>query len=240
MAISEALERALRATLEISRRSDSNIVNVGTTPGFMTYWLSPRLGEFRTMHPDIELRFIVSDGNLGFEDNIDVAIRYRSPPFDDAEATFLVRQQISPTCANTFLPAGTTLDPSELLSYPLIHLEGPYDDHTRWSTWLRAHRLDLARAKAGITVNSYTNLVQAALEGQGFALIGPPLVQRFLANGTLIQPVNTRPVVRHAFHLLLPQQSTPSAAARAFADWIKANFPDGDPSTETRAEMERA
>ncbi|TPI35841.1 LysR family transcriptional regulator [Mesorhizobium sp. B3-1-6] len=232
IAISEVLERALRATVEISKRADTNIVNVGTTPGFMTYWLSPRLGEFRTMHPDIELRFIVSDGNLGFEDNIDVAIRYGSPPFDDAETTFLVRQELSPTCANTFLPAGKMIEPSELLTYPLIHLEGPYDEHTRWTTWLRLHGLDLARAKAGITVNSYTNLVQAALDGQGFALIGPPLVQRFLSNGTLIQPVNARPVVRHAFHLSLPRLSIPSTAVQAFADWVKGSFPATRPSTE--------
>lgn len=225
LAISEVLERAVRATAEISRRSDTNIVNVGTTPGFMTYWLSPRIGEFRSTHPDIELRFIVSDGNLCFEDNIDIVIRYGSPPFADAETTFLARQELSPTCANTFLPPGKMLEASELLAYPLIHLEGPYDEHTRWTTWLRLHGLDLARAKAGISVNSYTNLVQAALEGQGFALIGPPLVQRFLSNGTLIQPVNVRPVVRHAFHLLLPRLSIPSAAAKAFADWIKGSFP---------------
>jgi LysR family glycine cleavage system transcriptional activator len=237
-AISEALERALRATLEISRRSDTNVVNVGATPGFMTYWLSPRLGEFRAIHPDIELRFIVSDNNLQFEDNMDLAIRYGSPPFDDAETTFLVRQEIGPTCANTFLPAGTVLEPSELLTYPLIHLEGPYDEHTRWSTWLRVHGLDLARAKAGITVNSYTNLVQAALEGQGFALIGPPLVERFLSNGTLIQPVNAKPVIRHAFHLLLPRLSIPSAAAQAFADWIKGSFPAAKAGVEGEVELE--
>lgn len=225
LAISEALERALRATTEISRQAHNNIVNVGTTPGFMTYWLSPRLGEFRTLQPDIELRFIVSDSNLQFDDNIDIAIRYGTPPFDDADTTFLARQAISPTCANTFLPAGTALEPSALLTYPLINLEGPYDEHTRWSTWFRVHGLDMAKARVGITVNSYTNLVQAALDGQGFALVGPPLIERFLGNGTLIQPVNARPVVRHAFHLLLPRASIPSEAVQAFADWIRGAFP---------------
>lgn len=231
-AISDALERALRATSEISRHSESNIVNVGTTPGFMTYWLSPRLGEFRSIHPDIELRFIVSDSNLGFEDNIDVAIRYGAPPFEDAEATFLVRQAISPTCASTFLPSGTTLAPTELLNYPLIHLEGPYDEHTRWPTWFRIHGLDMGRAKAGITVNSYTNLVQAALDGQGFALIGPPLIEKFLSNEALIQPVDARPVVRHAFHLLSPRASIPTSAVQAFADWVKAAFPTDEDGHE--------
>ena len=226
LAISDALERALRATAEISRRSESNIVNVGATPGFMTYWLSPRLGEFRTIHPDIELRFIVSDGTLGFEDNIDVAIRYGTPPFEDSEATFLARQAIGPTCASTFLPTGTILSPTELLNYPLINLEGPYDEHTRWSTWFRVQGLDMGKARAGITVNSYTNLVQAALDGQGFALIGPPLIERFLTNKTLIQPVNAPHVVRHAFHLLRPRASTLPLAAEAFAEWVKASFPN--------------
>lgn len=225
LAISDALERALRATVEISRRSESNIVNVGATPGFMTYWLSPRLGAFRTLHPDIELRFIVSDSNLGFEENIDIAIRYGTPPFEGAEATFLARQAISPTCAPGFLSPGYRLTALDLLKQPLLHLEGPYDEQTRWSTWFRAQDIDIAKAKPGITLNSYTNLVQAALDGQGFALIGPPLIERFLSNGTLVQPVDAPAVVRHAFHLLLPRSSIPSAAARAFADWIQASFP---------------
>ncbi|WP_429809073.1 LysR substrate-binding domain-containing protein [Ensifer sp. B1-9] len=240
LAISDALERALRATAEITRRSESNIINVGTTPGFMTYWLSPRLGEFRTIHPDIELRFIVSDGNLSFEDNIDVAIRYGTPPFEDSETTFLARQTIGPTCASTFLPPGTELSPIELLDYPLINLEGPYDEHTRWSTWFRAQGLNMGKAKAGITVNSYTNLVQAALEGQGFALIGPPLIERFLANKTLIQPVNAPHVMRHAFHLLLPRASTPPLAAEAFAEWVKASFPTTRPLVEEVIELDES
>jgi LysR family glycine cleavage system transcriptional activator len=223
VAISEALERVLRATTEISRHSDSNIVNVGTTPGFMTYWLLPRLGEFRTIHPDIELRFIVADGDLGFDDNIDVAIRYGIPPFDDADDTFLFRQAISPTCASTFVPAGTKLAPADLLKHPLIHLEGALDDQTRWWRWFDALGIDMAKARPGITVNSYTNLVQAVLDGQGFALIGPPLMERFLANHALIQPVDVAPLVRHTFNLLLPKGRKPSAPVQAFSNWIKSS-----------------
>jgi LysR family glycine cleavage system transcriptional activator len=194
----------------------------------MTYWLPPRLGEFRTLHPDIDLRFIVSDGNLGFEDNIDVAIRYGAPPFDGAEATFLARQAISPTCASSFLTGGCRLQPADLLKKPLLHLEGPYDEQTRWSSWFPAQGLDMAKARAGITLNSYTGLVQAALDGQGFALIGPPLIEKFLSNGSLIQPVDAPPVARHAFHLLLPKISLPSVAVRAFAEWIEASFAELD------------
>ena len=224
LSISDALERALRATAEICKHSESSIVAVGTTPGFMTYWLLPRLGEFRTTYPEIELRFVVSDGNLTFEDNIDLVIRYGSPPFDDAEAVFLDRQAISPTCAGTFLPPSTTLAPADLLNHPLIHLEGPYDEQTRWERWFHTLGVDVAKARAGITVNSYTNLVQAALDGQGFALIGPPLIEKFLTNGALIQPVASPPVVRHAFYLLLPRRAKPSVSSRLFSSWVTGSF----------------
>jgi DNA-binding transcriptional LysR family regulator len=72
--------------------------------------------------------------------------------------------------------AGATLAPVDLLKHPLIHLEGPYDEQTRWSKWFTTLGIDMAKARPGITVNSYINLVQAALDGQGFALIGPPLI----------------------------------------------------------------
>lgn len=228
-AVSDALERMLRATEEVSARSERNIVNVGTTPGFMTYWLSPRLGEFRTLHPSIELRIIVSDGVLDFDDSIDVAIRYGSPPFDDAETTFLVQQAISPTCAKTFLPEGSVLQPEDILKHPLIHLEGPYDEHTKWASWMRVHGLTKGGGRAGITVNSYTNLVQAALDGQGFALIGPPLIERFLTSGLLIQPVDASPIVRHAFYLAVPRATKIPEAAKIFARWIESSFAKSAP-----------
>lgn len=33
-----------------------------------------------------------------------------------------------------------------------------------------------------------------------------------------------RPIVRHAFHLLLPKTTLSSVAVRAFAGWIKASL----------------
>ncbi|MER8427896.1 LysR substrate-binding domain-containing protein [Mesorhizobium sp. M1403] len=225
LAISSALEKALLATTEITGVANKNIVNVCATPGFMTYWLLPNIGEFRSKHPDVELRFIVSDTHLGMSENIDIAIRYGTSPFDDADSIVLVRQVISPTCAGSYLANdGQSIAPADLLKHPLIHLEGPHDRQTRWSTWFQAHGIDIENPRAGITVNSYTNLVQAALDGQGFALIGPPLIQSFLANRTLIQPVDVPPVLCHAFNLLTPRQTPKSNASKAFSDWIRGSF----------------
>lgn len=223
-AISGALEQAARATTEISRVTDKNIVNITATAGFTTYWLMPNIGDFRQQHPDIELRFIISDRFLDLvEENIDVAIRYADPPFQGFNAELLVREVIAPTCAASFVESGRSLLPEEMYRYPLIHLDGPYDEQTRWPHWFRTRGLEW-RAQGGITVNTYTNLVQAVLDGQGFALIGEPLIEGFLKSGTLIQPVAAPPVQRRAFYLVTPSNRRPSTVANLFCDWIRQTF----------------
>lgn len=224
-AISAALDQTVRATAEITRAAESNVVSVMATAGFTTYWLMPNIGAFRQIHPEVELRFIISDSVLDLnKENIDVAIRYGDPPFPGHNADLLVREVIAPTCATGFVEPGRTLSPSETARYPLIHLDGPYDEQTRWQHWFRAQGIEWRSSQAAITVNTYTNLVQAALDGQGFALVGTPLIERFLAAGTLVQPVDAAPIQRRSFYLVTPGDHTPSNAAMLFCAWIREFF----------------
>ena len=224
-AISGALEQAARATLEITKHADKNIVNVTATAGFTTYWLMPNIGGFRQKHPEIELRLVISDRYLDLvEENIDVAIRYGTPPFANVNAEHLVREVIAPTCAAHFAKAGHQLYPEDMFRHPLIHLDGPYDEQTRWPHWFRGQGLEWRASQGGITVNTYTNLVQAVLDGQGFALIGTPLVERFLTSGSLVQPVLAPAVLRHSFYIVTPNNHRPSKAATVFCDWVRGAF----------------
>ena len=224
-AISAALEQTARATTEITRAAESNVVSVMATAGFTTYWLMPNIGAFRQKHPEVELRFIISDSVLDLnKENIDVAIRYGDPPFPGHNADLLVREVIAPTCATGFVEPGRTLSPSEMTRYPLIHLDGPYDEQTRWQHWFRAQGIEWRSSQAAITVNTYTNLVQAALDGQGFALVGTPLIERFLAAGTLVQPVDAAPIQRRSFYLVTPGDQKPSNVTMLFCAWIREFF----------------
>lgn len=223
--ITVSLERAVRATADIIGKPDKKVLVVTASAGFATYWLMPRIGAFRQQYPDIDLRFVVSDRYLDIaEESIDIAIRYGTPPAADVSYEHLQQEVIAPTCSADFIEPGRRLSPEDLESFPLIHLDGPYDQQTRWQNWFELHGRKDFRLKGGITVNTYTNLVQAALDGQGFALIGTPLMDTFFASGKLVQPVQAAPVVRRSFHLALPTTRRPSLAAEAFVSWIRSVF----------------
>ena len=85
--------------------------------------------------------------------------------------------------------------------------------HYSRGLWLPALRAD-----------SFTVLVNAAVEGQGIALGWRQLVEDHLAASLLVSACETRLRPDHAFHLVTHPEALPSAERRAVADWIVAAF----------------
>src|SRR5204863_1967420 len=55
---------AARAKLTDSRERPNGELRVTTTPGIGVHWLTPRLGEFIELYPDVQLSLITTDGEL--------------------------------------------------------------------------------------------------------------------------------------------------------------------------------
>ena len=230
--ISASLELAMEATLALSRRPEGSAVTVCATAGVISYWLMPNIVNLRAKHPDIDLRLKVLERTPGADVEADLIVAYGDPPFVECESEFLVRQQIAPTCSSVYLEGRSPpRSAQDLINHPLIHLEGPYDRSTLWVNWFAREGVQFEQNNASITVDSYTNLVQAVLDGQGFGLIGAPLMQRFLSNRLLLQPLETDPVPCLGFHLLTPQRSRQTNASTLVADWIKQTFSTSSPDS---------
>ncbi len=221
--VTAGLQSILLATQDLQRAERANSVTVTTTTGFSTYWLMPRIGEFRKRHPGIDLRFMITDSCLDLVlEDIDVAIRYGTGNWPDLRAMFLLQEHIFPVCSKDYFAGRKRLrEPHELLDETLLHLEGRYDSETRWLTFFRGHGIEIEDAPQGIRVNTYTNLVQATLEGQGISLIGPPLVQRYLETGELVRPLQITPTRRRAFHMVFPVHQDLTPAAARFCEWVE-------------------
>ena len=75
---------AARAKLTDSREKPNGELKVTTTPGIGIHWLTPRLGEFIDLFPDIRITLITTDEELDLAmREADVAIRLRQPTQPD-------------------------------------------------------------------------------------------------------------------------------------------------------------
>ena len=75
---------AARAKLTDSRERPNGDLRVTTTPGIGVHWLTPRLGEFIDLYPDIHITLMTTDEELDLAmREADVAIRLRQPTQPD-------------------------------------------------------------------------------------------------------------------------------------------------------------
>src|SRR6266545_3683537 len=71
---------AARTKLTDSREKPNGELRINTTAGIGVHWLTPRLGEFFDLYPDIRINLITSDEELDLAmREADVAIRLRQP-----------------------------------------------------------------------------------------------------------------------------------------------------------------
>ena len=75
---------AVRTKLTDSREKPNGELRINTTAGIGVHWLTPRLGEFFDLYPDIRINLITSDEELDLAmREADVGIRLRQPPQPD-------------------------------------------------------------------------------------------------------------------------------------------------------------
>ncbi|NYH16984.1 putative choline sulfate-utilization transcription factor [Paraburkholderia bryophila] len=222
-AVRHALDTIRAATTEIRARRTPQTLTLSTDFGFATYWLMPRLSQFKALMPDVDVKIITSQSVFDpSHDQADIAIA-----FGDAHADWTARgvvklfpEHVMPVCSPAFLAAHPSLrTPSDLPGVPLLHLEPTQPARwLSWADWFAAHALDTPAAHRGITFNSFTLVAHAAIMGQGVALGWAPLVDELLATGQLVELFDA-PVVTERGYLLVTQRAA-TPVINAFRQWL--------------------
>ncbi len=195
---------AIANTLDhIQRDSSDQRLSVTTTTAFSTYWLMPRLGNFSAKHPDVELNLIVSDRYLDLEaERVDIAIRYSDVDVPEASSMRLCQEFLYPVFSPRYRKRSALATAEDLLSEQLLHLSGSYRPQARWPHWFDRMGLAAPQESAGVVMNTYITMLQAAIEGQGVALAGSPLIDRYLEDGSLLTIAGIAPLARDTYYLI--------------------------------------
>lgn len=221
-AVNPALQAVADAMTQQCAGASKMRVTITVTSAFATYWLMPRLVDFGAKHPDIEVNLVASDRNLDLaSEGVDIAVRYGPTKPEGAGWEPIMQEEIFPVFAPTYEARTELLSASDLLRERLLYLSGTYRPQAGWPYWFRHHDLAPPEARAGIQMNTYINMLQAAIEGQGIALAGHPLVDTFLETGALKRIADLAPMKRDWYFLFVSDESD---AARVFRDWMVPMF----------------
>lgn len=185
--------------------------------GLATRWLTPRLSALgRALDgADIELR--ATDAKPDFANGeADVSIGFNVLDRLPEGALRLVRPRMFPVAGPDWLNRnGVPADLADLARSPLLH-EG---NQLQWSNWFEAMGQPLHQPLTGPRLSDASISYDAALAGQGIALINEVMAADELASGRLVELLDTNVALGTYYLMTAPRQSGDPLIG-AFKDWI--------------------
>ena len=220
--VSEGLDRLAEATERLRAHGAAKSLTISVSPSFGAMWLVPRLDRFYAQHPEIEIRLDGTDRRVDVaRGEADVAIRYGAGGYTGVRVDHLFDQRNTPVCSPALLANTPLTSPDDLRQHTLLHVDWQ-DSDASWRMWLNAAGVSGVDATKGPRFSQESMAVEAALEGQGVALLGDRLVSDLVASGRLICPFadTLRRPLSFAYFVLTPQRGHKAKEIAAFRDWL--------------------
>jgi len=222
-ALTEGFDKLRDGAERLRAYSDSGLLTVSVSPSFGSMWLVPKLDRFRRRHGAVEIRIDGTDRLVDVaRGEVDVAIRYGPGGYKGVQTELLFNQRNTPVCSPALLSGERGLrHPEDLRHHRLLHIDWKYAEAT-WRMWLLAAGLPDIDPTRGPHFGQESMAVEAALDGQGVALIGDRLVADHLAAGRLVCPFgpDLKTPLKFSYYLLYRRDSADQPKVKAFRDWL--------------------
>jgi DNA-binding transcriptional LysR family regulator len=211
---------SVRAKLTDSRERPNGDLKVTTTVGIGVNWLTPRLGEFIDLYPDIRVCLIVTDEELDLAmREADVAIRLRQPTQPDLIQRKLFSVKFHAYASPDYLKRmGSPRSVDELDSHRILLLGGSVPIYLQNRHWL----LEVGRNGKGprtplLTINNILGLLRACQKGYGIAMLPDYLVEE---DGGLVQLFADADAIALDAYFVYPEELKSVARIQVFRDFL--------------------
>ena len=182
-----------------SKDRDSRPVTISIFPA-LSRWLVPRLGAFRAIHAEIDLRLDLSPRPVELGKGVDAAIRYGLGSWPSTDARLLAGELLFPVCAPDYLAAHSLLQPKDLLGCTL--LRHPWHS---WAAWFEAAGVSAGEPRSGPEYSDSSLLMDAAAAGEGVALARAMGVVDRLEAGDLVRLFDIAIADERSHYFVTPQ-----------------------------------
>jgi LysR family glycine cleavage system transcriptional activator len=215
----EAFEKIEAGTQLISRPAQQELT-VQLYVTVASRWMMGRLHALQQACPDLLVRFNASQMDWEFDPrHADVGIISTTEPNRSGFSyTPLFEARLIAVCSPKRLdPDGSIIEPADVMRHTLLQV---YTAKHDWDVWLGAAGIAGVNEAATIRFDSYLLAIEAAIDGQGIAIVPDFLAWPDLASGRLVQPISAAVPQPARWYLVSRSDRTDEPAIARFRFWL--------------------
>ncbi len=220
-ALEEAAESAASGRMAVRGH-----LRVNVHPFFSALILGPRLSEFLTAHPDLNLDLVTRDQLEDMVSNgFDLAIRFGEPRSSSLIARKLLDTRVLTVAAPSYLKKyGNPENPHALHDSPHVRIDFRNPETGRAFQW-EFHRGDerfVPSTKGQLMTNDVGTMHSVCLAGYGIAQVMELGAEHLLASGRLVNLFPDWTDERFPLYALYPSRNHMPAKTSAFLDFVSS------------------
>jgi LysR family glycine cleavage system transcriptional activator len=242
-AVFESLDGIRSRVSDIRSRRRRRTLTLATDFGFASYWLLPRLAELRRLMPEFDVRITSSQQDFdAIRDHADLAITFGAGRWSGCTAHRLFQETVVPVCAPALIKgAQDYFNGTKSAAQRFLHLEGVVPSRwLTWADWFSEHGIMPATDSRHFTFNSYSNVIDATIAGEGIALGWIPLIDPLIRNGSLAIAGNLPMSTSGGYYLLIPPTDRFGEPRDQLARWLVAECDKDVPQVGVAPAQSRA
>jgi LysR family transcriptional regulator, glycine cleavage system transcriptional activator len=215
--VRRGLAELQQAMQQLRQHRSEGALNISTVASFLQKWLLPRLPQFYSRHPHIELSIHTSHIPVDFaEGNFHAALRMSSAPTPGLYNEKLLDEWFLPVCSpELFARHGVVRTPADLKRYPLLR-----SSDESWSLWRRPGT-EVEWRERGAAFDDSLTVLAAAEQGQGLALTRWALAAQDLGNGRLVRASEQVLPCPRSYYFVCPEGYLALPKVRQLLEWLR-------------------
>ncbi|MDP3752596.1 MAG: LysR substrate-binding domain-containing protein [Polaromonas sp.] len=214
------LDDVERDTLALMARGGSGgALELGVVPTFAAKWLLPRLGEFYRRYPGISVHLSSRTRPFLFADTaLDAAICAGEAGWPGTDSCFLMDEPLVAVGSPALVKTRRSLQAADLAHLPFLQMSTrPY----AWRQWFESLGLSIANDLAGARLELFSMTTEAAIHGQGLALIPRFLIEEELQQGRLVPLIEHNFISDRRYYFIYPEQKSDNSVLALFRGWLE-------------------
>lgn len=219
--IHDALNQIENSTMQLFGQPDQGDLTVQVYMGIASRWLMQRLGDFRQQYPRIHIELYSSYLSWDFEPNAaDIGIIYSEKTESGMMYQQLFKGTLIPVCSPDLLSKFNTpgdLSIDDLLTLPFLTIS---ESPKNLSYWADHQAIDLHRINVVSEHDNHQLALEAAIAGEGVAVVHSFFASGDLYNGKLVIPSALSVPEIGAWYLVQSAKTLSDTKIIYFANWL--------------------
>ena len=220
--VAPLLEQLQDVTASFRAGRSRSKLRLSVQPFFASEFFVPRLPEFTTRYPEIEIQVGTSDeSSEKHPKDADLSIRLFKKPPENLVAHRLFPLRMVPSGSKDFRKSIKVKDSRIVSRFPLlVHETRP----KAWRQWEKASGIKLPTDSKVTRVDSMIAIVRAAEQGLGAALVPVPIAQQWFHQETIVRLFDQELIADVSYYLVYSPEREKDEAVRLLSDWILDAF----------------